>query len=198
MNVGILGGTFDPIHTGHLIIAEEARLKLGLNHVLFIPAGQPWAKSDKTVTDTRHRVNMVRLAIESNPSFRLSMMEVERSGPTYTVDTLRLLKHQVGDATLFLILGWDSLDDFPQWKEPGEIAKLCRIAAVPRVVAAKPKLKLLDKIIPGLAASTTLLDAPVIGISSSDLRRRVGEGLTVKYLVPDKVEEYIREHGLYR
>ncbi len=125
MNIGVLGGTFDPIHLGHLIIAEQARLKLDLDKVLFVPAGQPWLKSDRDITPARHRVEMVRLAIEGKPYFELCTLEVERPGPSYSVDTLTTLSRQMEGHSIFFLLGWDSLAELPRWKEPERLVRLC-------------------------------------------------------------------------
>lgn len=199
MNVGVLGGTFDPVHLGHLIIAEEVRLQLKLGLVLFVPTGQPWLKVNRVVTQAKHRVTMSSLAIASNPYFKLSMVEVERPGPTYTVETLRFLKEQFASETkIFLILGWDSLNELPLWKEPDKIVNICQLVAVPRLDCPKPDLKSLELAIPGIGSNTIMLEILPIGISSSDIRRRVAQGLSIRYLVPQEVERYINEHKLYR
>jgi nicotinate-nucleotide adenylyltransferase len=205
MKVGILGGTFDPIHIGHLVVAEEARVKLGFDEVLFVPAGQPWLKPDREITPAAHRVEMVRRAVAGNPQFRLSTLEIERRGPSYTVDTLAKLQKQLGrEANLFFLLGRDTLAEFPQWKEPKKIAELCRFVVAPRLVLSEAEgsgsrdLSRLQAEIPGLLDKVIQLDMPVIGVSSSDIRRRVAQGLSIRYLVPDRVAEYITEHGLYQ
>jgi nicotinate-nucleotide adenylyltransferase len=197
VNIGILGGTFDPIHTGHLVIAEEARIKLGLKEVLFVPAGQPWLKLDRDITPAVHRVEMVRRAIADNPHFKLCTLEAERGGPSYTVDTLTMLRKQLGsEASLFFILGRDTLAELPLWKEPQKVVQLCRLVVPPRL--GSRDLKHLEKAIPGLMDKVIQLDMPVIGISSSEIRQRMAQGLPIHYLVPKGVEEYIVEHGLYR
>ena len=198
MNIGVLGGTFDPIHMGHLIIAEETRVRLALAEVLFIPAGEPWLKTNNYISPAEHRVQMVRLAIAGEPSFKLSMMEVERPGPSYTVDTIAELKGQIraGDK-LFFILGWDNLMQLPQWREPSRLAQMCCLVAVPRVGYPPPDLNTLEAAIPGLSQSIVMLDAPQIEISSSEIRSRVARGLSIHHLVPEPVEKYIRQHGLY-
>ena len=125
MNIGVLGGTFDPIHMGHLIIAEEVRARLDLAEVLFIPAGQPWLKPNNAISPAQHRVEMVRLAISDEPSFKISTMEIERPGPSYTVDTIIELSGQIGAGDkLFFILGWDNLIQLPRWHEPSRLVKL--------------------------------------------------------------------------
>ena len=196
MNIGILGGTFDPIHIGHLVVAEEARVKLGFSQVLFVPAGQPWLKVDRNIAPAIHRVEMVRRAIASNPFFKLCTLEVERPGPSYTVETLDILRNQLGSqASLFFILGRDSLGDLPLWKEPDRLIKLCRLVVAPRL--GSKDLKHLQVAIPGLLDKVIQLDMPVIGISSSEIRQRLAQGLSIRYLVPAEVEAYIAEHKLY-
>jgi nicotinate-nucleotide adenylyltransferase len=196
VNIGVLGGTFDPIHIGHLVIAEEARIKLGLSEVLFVPAGQPWLKLDRNITPAVHRVEMVRRAIADNPHFKLCTLEVERTGPSYTVDTLTMLRKHLGSkASLFFIIGRDTLAELPLWKEPQKVVQLCRLVVPPRL--GSRDLKHLETVIPGLLDKVIQLDMPVIGISSSEIRQRLAQGLTIRYLVPAKVEKYITEHKVY-
>ncbi len=197
MNIGVLGGTFDPIHIGHLIIAEEARVRLGLSKVLFVPAGQPWLKQDRDVTAAVHRVEMVGRAIADNPYFELSTLEAERSGPSYTVDTLTMLRRQLGSrASLFVILGRDTLAELPLWKEPQKVVQLCRLVVPPRL--GSRDLRHLETTLPGLLDKVIQLAMPVIGISSSEIRRRIAQGLSIRYLVPPEVEKYITEHRVYQ
>jgi nicotinate-nucleotide adenylyltransferase len=197
VNIGVLGGTFDPIHIGHLVVGEEARMKLGLSEILFVPAGQPWLKQDRDITPAAHRVEMVRRAIADNPHFRLCTLEVERPGPSYTVNTLTLLKKQLGSqASLFFILGRDTLAELPLWKEPQRVIQLCRLVVPPRL--GSRDLKHLGKAIPGLLERVIQLDMPVIGISSSEIRHRIAQGLPIRYLVPSVVEKYIAEHRIYQ
>ena len=198
MNIGVLGGTFDPIHMGHLIIAEETRARLGLTEVLFVPAGQPWLKANNYISPAEHRVQMVRLAIADEPSFKLSTMEIERVGPSYTVDTIAELQEQIGAGDkLFFILGWDNLMQLPKWHEPARLVRMCRLVPVPRVGYPSPDFNSLEVAIPGLSQSIILLDTPQIEISSSEIRSRVARGLSIHRLVPEPVERYIREHKLY-
>jgi len=197
MNIGVLGGTFDPIHIGHLVVAEEARVKLGLSEVLFVPAGQPWLKQDRHITPAVHRVEMVRHAIADNPHFRLCTLEVERPGPSYTVDTLTLLQDQLSsESSLFFILGRDTLAELPLWKEPRKVIQLCRLVVPPRL--GSRDLRHLEEAIPGLLERVIQLDMPVIGISSSEIRQRIARGLSIRYLVPLEVAKYIREHRIYQ
>ena len=197
MNIGVLGGTFDPIHIGHLVVAEEARIKLGFTEVLFVPAGQPWRKLDRNITPADHRVEMVRRAIADNPHFKLCTLEVERPGPSYTVDTLTILREQLGsEASLFFILGRDTLAELPLWKEPKKVVQLCRLVVPPRL--GSKDLKHLETAIPGLLDKVIQLDMPVIGISSAEIRQRIAQGLTIRYLVPVEVEKYIAEQKVYQ
>ena len=198
MNIGVLGGTFDPIHMGHLIVAEEVRARLNLAKVLFLPAGQPWLKTDSPVLTAEHRVQMVRLGIADKPYFKLSTMEIERPGPSYAVDTIAELQGQLGGGDeLFFILGWDSLAELPQWKEPSRLIKMCRLVAVPRPGYPPPHLKSLEALIPGLSQRVMLLDKPEVDISASGIRSRIAQGLSIHHLVPEPVERYIKQHGLY-
>ena len=197
MNIGVLGGTFDPIHIGHLVVAEEARIKVGFTEVLFVPAGQPWRKLDRNITPADHRVEMVRRAIADNPHFKLCTLEVGRPGPSYTVDTLTMLRKQLGsEASLFFILGRDTLAELPLWKEPEKLVQLCRLVVAPRL--GSKDLKHLETAIPGLLDKVIQLDMPVIGISSAEIRQRITQGLTIRYLVPPEVEKYITEQKVYQ
>jgi len=199
MKIGVLGGTFDPVHIGHLIIAEEVRFRLKLDHVLFIPAGQPWLKVNRVISEAKHRVAMTNLAIASNSYFKLSSVEIDHPSPSYTVDTIKTLQTQFNSAArIFLILGWDSLNELPLWKEPGRVISMCQLVIVPRLNYPRPDLKSLDKTIPGIVSNTIMLDILTIDISSTEIRRRVAEGVSIRYLVPQEVEKYIAENGLYR
>ena len=198
MNIGVLGGTFDPVHIGHLILAEEVRTGLNLTEILFVLAGQPWLKADSPISPAEHRVEMVRLAIADKPYFKLSTMEIERAGPTYTVDTIAELKAQLGIGDeLFFILGWDNLAKLPQWRQPSRLITMCRLVAVPRPDYPRPDLKALGASIPGLSQRVTLMEKPEIDISASAIRDRVAQGLSIRHLVPKPVERYVKEHKLY-
>jgi nicotinate-nucleotide adenylyltransferase len=193
--LGILGGTFDPPHLGHLVLAEAAREELGLAKVMFVPAGDPWRKAGLAVSSSEQRVEMVRLAINGNPGFELSMMEVKRRGPTYTADTLEALATERPEAELFFLLGEDALADLPNWKEPRRILEMATLA-----VARRPKVEHAAGLPAPLATSGRLkwLEMPLLEISATRIRDRVRRGLSVRYLVPDAVDLYIRERGLYR
>lgn len=199
MKIGVLGGTFDPVHLGHLMIAEEARRQLGLEKVLFIPAGQPWLKADKEITPASHRLKMLNLAIDGNPYFEISTIEVDRTGPSYAVDTLAALRQKLGKkAELSFLMGWDSLDELPLWKEPGKLVQLCHIVAFPRSGYERPNLSALEKSIPGVSLRVIWLEVTPVDISASDIRDGVAKGLPIGHLVPEVVARYIEEHKLYR
>ncbi len=198
MNIGVLGGTFDPVHIGHLLVAEEVRARLDLTEILFVPAGQPWLKVDSPISPAEHRVEMVRLAIADKPYFKLSTMEIERADPTYTVDTIAELKARLGTGEeLCFILGWDNLAELPQWRQPSRLITMCRLVVVPRPGYPLPDLKALEASIPELSQRVTLMDKPEIGISSSAIRDRVARGLSIRCLVAEPVDRYIKEHKLY-
>lgn len=199
MDIGVLGGTFDPIHSGHLIIAEEARLRLKLARVLFVPARQQWLKTDRDIAPVAHRVEMVKLAIATNPHFEISTVDIDRPGPSYSVETVAILQQRMGaEAKIFFLVGWDSLVELPQWKEPGRLIQLCKLVAVTRPGFSPPDLKALELSVPGVTQSVVWLDIAPVDISSSDIRERVAQGLSIQGLVPEGVESYIKEHELYR
>ncbi len=198
MNIGVLGGTFDPVHNGHLIVAEEAKTRLNLAEIIFVPAGQPWLKADRPISPAEHRLQMLRLAIVDKPYFKLSNIEIERTGPSYTVDTIAELRDKLGsEDEFFFILGWDSLAELPQWREPSRLIKMCYLVAVPRPGYPRPKLKTLEASIPGLSQRVMLMEKPEIDISASAIRERVARGLSIRHLVPEPVNRYIKEHRLY-
>ncbi len=198
MNIGVLGGTFDPIHLGHLAVAEEVRTSLGLAEVLFVPAGQPWLKADRSISPAKHRVEMVNLAIAGNPHFKLSTCEVDRPGPSYAVDTIDILQQQLGtEAKLFFLLGSDALSELPQWKEPSRLIQICHLVAFTRPGFALPPLESLEPAIPGLPQHVTFVEVPQMDISATQIRNRVSRGASIHELVPQAVERYIQEQGLY-
>lgn len=195
--IGVLGGTFDPIHCGHLVIAEDARTYLHLEKVLFVPAYQPPHKPKDSYSPFEHRVRMIDLAITGNPRFVLSLIEADRPGPSYTVDTLRDLQAELGpDVELYFIIGMDSLANILTWHKPAELPKLCRIVVAERA-GYQVDLAALEEALPGLRDSLELIDTPELSISSTDLQQRVQRGLSIRYQVPPAVEEYIYEHKLY-
>ena len=199
MKLGILGGTFDPLHMGHMIIAQEAQARLGLDEVWFVPTGRPWMKEGSDVSASHHRVAMLRLALECTPGFKVSTVEVDRPGLSYTLDTLTaLLEGEARGATLFFILGMDSLETLHRWKEPARLFDLCTIVAVSRPGHGEFDRASLDGIRAGAADAVVFLEGPDIGISGEEIRRRVRQGLPATYWVPPPVDSYIREHGLYQ
>jgi nicotinate-nucleotide adenylyltransferase len=198
LRIGVLGGTFDPIHYGHLAAAEEARVKLNLGKVLFAVSGLPPHKLDEEVTPVEHRVAMVRLGIASNPHFEISLVDVDRPGPSYTVDTISILQEQWGqNAEFFFVMGLDSLVEVPTWHQPQRLIQLCHLVAVARP-GFEADMSQLEEAVPGISSRMEIISMPEVDISSSDLQLRVREGLPIKYQVPEEVERYIREHQLYK
>ncbi len=198
MNIGLFGGTFDPIHVGHLIIAEEVRLKLALDEVLFVPTGQPWLKSERTVASGEHRLEMLKLAISSNPHFKVSTVELERPGASYSVDTVSALKDELGaEVQLYFIVGFDALGELPIWKEPSRLLDLCQVVGVSRPGYAELDWGSLERAIPGVSSRVIVVDVPQIDISSTQIRERVAKGLSIHHLVPEAVERYISKNRLY-
>ncbi|HYZ93879.1 MAG TPA: nicotinate-nucleotide adenylyltransferase [Actinomycetota bacterium] len=188
-----MGGTFDPIHHGHLLAAEEARHAFSLDKVLFVPAGNPWQKDDKDVTPGEQRLEMTKLATDGNPSFEVSRLELDREGPTYTIDTLRAVREQQPDDELFFITGADAISQILTWKDPSDVLDLATFVAVTR-----PGHRLDDAGSQGAGERIVVLEIPALAISSTDIRRRVAEGRPIRYLVPDAVARYIADHGLYK
>jgi nicotinate-nucleotide adenylyltransferase len=195
-SVGILGGTFDPIHHGHLVIAEEAREALGLERVLLVPAASPPHKPDRPVTSPEHRLAMAELAIAGNPAFSTSSIEVERGGASYTVETLEALA-RAGIEDPWFILSAEALAEFPAWRRPGRILELCRLAVVPRGGHEMLDGTWVREHFPGREARFAFLSGPLLPISGSVVRRRAAAGRSVRYLVPDAVARYIADHDLY-
>jgi len=188
----VLGGTFDPIHHGHLVVGSEVASLLGLDEVVFVPAGTPWQKVGARLSAAEDRYRMAVIATASDPLFSVSRVDLDRDGPTYTVDTLRDLRTRYGSGTeLFFVAGADVLSGLLSWKEPAEMFRLARLVGVNR-----PGHPLSDTHLP--PGTVTLLDVPALAISSRDCRERVRTGRPIRYLVPDGVLSYIDEHGLYR
>src|SRR5436305_10073353 len=200
--VGLIGGTFDPIHYGHLVVAEEVRAALDLADMGFIPTGQPPHKREGTVTAAKHRFAMLELATASNPHFSISRIELDRPDPSYTVETLRLLREQWGRQTaLYFIIGWDSLEELMDWYDPaGILEQLTYLVAVHRPGHQEvPRYrKRLAERLPEIKQRLLTLPAPQLDISATELRLRVAEGRPIKYQTPEAVERYIAQHGLYR
>lgn len=198
VGVGILGGTFDPPHNGHLAIAQAALDYLGLEKVLFAPTRQPPHKPNQPVTPIAARLEMVRLAIAPYPAFVLSRVDVDRTGPTYTVDTLRILQREFGDrTTLYFIMGMDSLATLLTWYEPEDIVRLCRMAVLQRP-GFTADLKAIEAKIPEIRERLVFVPAPPVDIAASDIQRRIHAGESITGLVPPAIAAYIREHKLYQ
>jgi nicotinate-nucleotide adenylyltransferase len=190
--IGVMGGTFDPIHHGHLFAAEEVRHAFELERVLFVPVGDPWQKADTAVSPADDRLEMVRLATEDNDAFEVSRVDVDRSGPTYTIDTLRALATERPGAEVFFITGADAILEILTWKDPQEALRLATFVAVTRPGHDLAGLRQL-----GIEERVVILEMPALAISSTEIRSRVAEGRPVRYLVPAPVERYIRERHLY-
>lgn len=193
--IGVLGGTFDPVHLGHLVMAMEALLALKLDEVVFVPAGQPWQKLDRVVAAAEERAEMVRLALEGNRRLRLSRVDVQRPGPSYAVDTLPALRGEYQEEIEFwFLVGLDALESLETWKEPERLLRQTRIVALPRPEVPSPVGAIQAK---WPWARLVELEGPRIGISSSQIRGRLARGLPITYLVPAAVEAYIMDRGLY-
>jgi nicotinate-nucleotide adenylyltransferase len=198
MKIGVLGGTFDPVHLGHIAMAEEARDWLGLAEVIIVPAGQPMSKSSGRITPAKHRIAMLRMAVAGKPHLKVSAMEIERPGPSYTVDTIAALKRHYGEKDeIYFILGWDSLAQVADWREPGRIVEMCYLAAVPRPGWSRPGLEALEGVIPGITKKVVFMDKPRLDISASAIREMAAQGESIDRLVPKEVAEYIKKHKLY-
>jgi nicotinate-nucleotide adenylyltransferase len=199
---GLLGGTFDPIHYAHLAIAEHVREELDLEGVVFLPAGSPAHKQEREITPAAHRVRMVELAIADNPCFTLSTLEVERSGPTYLVDTLERLSVEPalavpGASGFVFILSAEALLALRDWRQPERILELCRLAVVPRLGLRMAGRAWVAEHFPGREDRVIFLDGPLLGHSATTIRARAGAGRSIRYLVPPGVERYIVREQLY-
>jgi nicotinate-nucleotide adenylyltransferase len=194
--IGILGGTFDPIHYGHLAIAEEARVALGFEQVLFVPAARQPLKRGEHAATPQQRLEMARLACADNPAFAVSPIEIERDGPSYTADTLEALA-SAGLGALHFILGADAAGELHRWRSAARIIELAQIVVVSRPGVALDTTAL-DRSLPGLNRRMALLEGPNLEISSSELRQRIAARRPIRYQVPDAVLEYITAHMLYR
>ena len=197
MKIGILGGTFDPPHIGHLIVAEQACAQMQLDEVWFAPAGQPPHKRDRPVTEAEHRVAMVRLAIADNPCFKLCLTDVERPGPHYSTDLMQLLREQQPHNQWYFVVGEDSLADLPNWHDPRQFVQLATLAVAHRP-GYQPDLAVLEQTIPGLSQRVAWVNSPLVYVSSSDLRAQARQGLPLRYVVPDGIAAYVQAHRLYR
>ena len=199
--IGILGGTFDPPHYAHLILAQHAYEELSLSKVLFVPAGVPPHKTD-TRTPVEDRLTMLEMAVNSNEHFEISRVEIDRPGPHYTIDTVRILQNHNPDAELYFIMGGDVYRDLPSWDRPQELFTTCKLAVA---VMRRPgfgntdlRLDMHQDVIPELEEHALLLSSPLVEFSSTDIVDRLEQGRSVRYMVPDEVIDYIMQHGLYR
>jgi nicotinate-nucleotide adenylyltransferase len=199
---GVFGGTFDPVHYGHLVVAEEVYVTLQLAEMVFVPTGQPPHKTKEAVAAAEHRLAMLELAIASNPHFTISRVDLDRPGPSYTVDTLRLLRKQWGEETaIYFVIGGDSLEELLRWRDPvGILEQLTYLVTVrrPGYNESEEYYDLLEARLPGLKQRLLVVEAPQFEISATDLRLRVAEGRPIKYQTPESVESFIVQYGLYR
>ncbi len=193
--VGVMGGTFDPIHYGHLVTAEEAEMQFGLDEVVFVPTGRPWMKADREVSPPEDRYLMTVVATASNPRFSVSRIDIDREGPTYAVDTLRQLADETPDAELYFITGADAMLEIFEWKDPEDVLSLAHFIA-----ATRPGYDLarFEAAAPTHHPRVSTMDIPALAISSSDIRARVREGRAIRYLLPEGVKSYIEKQALYR
>jgi nicotinate-nucleotide adenylyltransferase len=194
--LGVMGGTFDPIHFGHLVTAEEAFWQFGLDEVVFVPTGRPWMKDHPSVSPPEDRYLMTVIATSANPHFSVSRLEIDRAGETYTVDTLRLLqKERAEDAELFFITGADAILEIFRWKDPEEVLSLAHFIA-----ATRPGYDIarFEANAPTRHPNVSVMAIPALAISSTDIRARVHDGLPIRYLVPEGVKTYIDKADLYR
>jgi len=199
MKVGILGGTFDPIHTGHLIIADEARYQLSLEKVVFLPAGKPYFKNDRIVSTKNHRLEMMKLGIKDNPRFEVSEIELEREGPTYSIDSLTMFKKELGgDVELYFLIGLDALSDMYKWKHPAKLIDMCQVIGLTRAGFSDFDWSKIERKISGASQKIKIIEVSQIKVSSTDVRMMVNSDISIRYLVPDAVIKYIEEHKLYK
>ena len=196
MNIGLLGGTFDPPHIGHLVIGDQALQQLELDEVWFTPVGQPPHKPGRRISAAGHRVAMTRLAIATHPRFRVCEDDVDRPAPHYSLTLIQLLRTKHPQHSWTFIIGEDSLADLPKWHQPAALLELVTLAVARRPHSA-PQMQSLRQIVPDIEQRIKWIDAPLIDLSSTELRNRIGNGQTTRYLVPRAVSEYAGEHRLY-
>ena len=195
--IGILGGTFDPPHIGHLILGEYTAEALALTKLLFVPAADPPHKQGRHKTSVAHRLAMVEIALADNPRFDLSRLDIDRPGPHYSVDMVKILREQHPGAEFFFVMGGDSLRDLPKWNRPQELIQLCKLAVMRRPGDdIQPGIH--EGKLPGLSERVEMIDSPVLEISSTEIINRIRVGHSVRYLVPDPVLTYIHKHNIYR
>lgn len=197
--IAVMGGTFDPIHYGHLVTAEAVMHEYQIDRVLFIPSGQPPHKAGKSVTPAEHRYLMTLLATETNPNFFSSRIEIDREGYTYTIDTIRELKKANPDTEIYFITGADAFSEILTWKDPEVLLSSCHFVAATRPGYSRKKAApQIEAIVNRHTNRLHYIEVPSLTISSSDIRSRVREGRPIKYLLPETVENYIYKHGLYQ
>ena len=196
-SIGIFGGTFDPPHLGHLILAAEARAQLGLERLLWVLTPNPPHKQGQSIAPLPQRLEMVKLAIEHDPQFELSNVDMSRPGPHYALDTVQLLAGQNPGAKLVYLMGGDSLRDLPTWHRPAEFVSACHLIGVMRRPGDAVELATLEKSLPGLSAKVRFVEAPLLEIAAREIRARIAEGRPFRYFLPEGVYEYIISQGLY-
>jgi nicotinate-nucleotide adenylyltransferase len=195
--IGLFGGTFDPPHLGHLILASEAQAQLELNRLLWTLTPEPPHKQDQPISSIEHRLAMVNLAIADNPSFELSRAELDRPGPHYTLDTIKLVAEQNPDAELVPVIGGDSLNDLPTWHHPQELLFAAHWIGVMRRPGESANLEELERELPGISSKVHYVDAPLLEIASREIRSRIADGRPFRYYLPNPVYHYINQHHLY-
>jgi nicotinate-nucleotide adenylyltransferase len=200
LNIGVFGGTFDPVHYGHLLVAEQAAEKAGLDSILFMPSGIPPHKPLHTVSPAIHRFSMVNEAVAGNAGFSVSRVEIDRPGLTYTIDTLRELSASFDNSSsIRMIIGADVLDELETWRDFQEVSRLCGFVAITRPGIPKERfISQAERLSAKYGMHVCLIETPLMGISSSDIRKRVFEGLSIRYMTPETVIRYIEEHRLYK
>jgi len=196
--IGIFGGTFDPPHLGHLILAAEARAQLGLERLLWVLTPDPPHKQDQSIAPLQHRLEMVKLAIANDPQFEISSVEMTRPGPHYALDTVHILAGQNPEVNLAYLMGGDSLNDLPHWHRPADFVSACHLIGVMRRPGDTVELAALEKSLPGLRSKVRFVEAPLLNIAAREIRKRIAEGRPFRYFLPERVFKYINEHGLYR
>lgn len=198
MKIGVIGGTFDPIHNGHLIVAEYARTSLNLDKLIFIPSGIHPFKDNKSITEPKKRVDMISLAIDSNKYFEISPIEIHRKGTTYTIDTIMELKKEYNEDEIYFIIGSDIIFEIEKWKSFEELIQLCKFILLYRPGKEEDHIdKKIEELYSAYKIQFEKVKSPLIEISSTEIRARVKNKLSIKYLVPESVEEYILKNNLY-
>jgi nicotinate-nucleotide adenylyltransferase len=198
LRIGIFGGTFDPPHLGHLILAAEAYHQLKLKHLLWVLTPLPPHKPGRPISSVEQRLILLQAAISGNPAFEVSRVDIDRQPPHYALDTVRILKSQVPDAEFIYLMGGDSLHDLPTWHRPQDFTAACDLLGVMRRPGDQADLNALEAAIPGVSKKVCFVDAPLLDISSSDIRRRISQGEPFRYFLPQEVFELIQAQGLYR